>query len=100
MLMEWTKRLFVKRGKCSPVEAEVRRRLTWRIMMCAALPVPLLLLILFTLYCCMQIKQGFEIERVRASVRWLQRQDRAIDERLRIIEQRLEMDGNAKRGER
>ena len=99
MLMEWTKRLFVKRGKCSPVEAEVRRRLTWRIMMCAALPVPLLLLLLFFLYCCMQIEQGFEVERVRASVRSLQRQNRVLDERLRVIEQRLEMGRDAKRGE-
>lgn len=81
------------------VEAEVRRRLTWRIMMCAALPVPLLLLLLFFLYCCMQIEQGFEVERVRASVRSLQRQNRVLDERLRVIEQRLEMGRDAKRGE-
>ena len=100
MLMEWTKRLFLKWGKCSPVEAEVRRRLTWRVMICAAMPVPLLLLILFFLYCCMQIEQGSEIERVRASVRSLQRQNKVLGERLRLIEQRLEMDRDAKRGER
>ena len=99
MLMEWTKRLFLKWGKCSPVEAEVRRRLTWRVMICAAMPVPLLLLLLFYLYCCMQIEKWSEIESVRASVRSLQRQNRAIDERLRIIEQRLEMDRDAKRGD-
>ena len=100
MLMEWTKRLFLKWGKCSPVEAEVRRRLTWRVMICAAMPVPLLLLILFFLYCCMQIEQGSEIERVRASVRSLQRQNRMLEERLCVVEQRLEMDRDAKRGER
>lgn len=94
----WLKRLFGREGR-SPVEAEVRRRLTWRIMMCAALPVPLLLLLLFSLYCCMQIKQGFEVERVRASVRSLQRQNRVLDERLRVVEQQLEIDRDAKRGE-
>lgn len=94
----WIKRL-VGRNGCSPVEAEVRRRLTWQIMMCAALPVPLLLLLLFSLYCCMQIEQGFEVERVRASVRSLQRQNRVFGERLRVIEQRLEIDREAKRGE-
>ena len=86
-------------ARITDVEAEVRRRRTWRIMMCAALPVPLLLLLLFYLYCCMQIEKWSEIERVRASVRSLQRQNRAIDERLRIIEQRLEMDRDAKRGD-
>lgn len=87
-------------ARITDVEAEVRRRRTWRIMMCAALPVPLLLLLLFFLYCCMQIEQGFEVERVRASVRSLQRQNRVLGERLRIIEQRLEIDRDAKRGER
>lgn len=86
-------------ARITDVEAEVRRRLTWRIMMCAALPVPLLLLLLFSLYCCMQIEQGFEVERVRASVRSLQRQNRVFGERLRVIEQRLEIDREAKRGE-
>ena len=94
----WIKRL-VGRNGCSPVEAEVRRRLTWQIMMCAALPVPLLLLLLFYLYCCMQIEKWSEIERVRASVRSLQRQNRVLDERLRVVEQQLEIDRDAKRGE-
>ena len=67
--------------------------------MCAALPVPLLLLLLFFLYCCMQIEKWSEMERVRASVRSLQRQNRVLDERLRVIEQRLEMGRDAKRGE-
>ena len=86
-------------ARITDVEAEVRRRRTWRIMMCAALPVPLLLLLLFYLYCCMQIEKWSEIERVRASVRSLQRQNRVLDERLRVIEQRLEMGRDAKRGE-
>lgn len=41
----------------------------------------------------------FIIGNDRASIRSLQRQNRAIDERLRIIEQRLEMDRDAKRGD-
>ena len=41
----------------------------------------------------------FIIESVHASVRSLQRQNRVLDERLRVIEQRLEMGRDAKRGE-
>lgn len=41
----------------------------------------------------------FIIESVHASVRSLQRQNRVLGERLRIIEQRLEIDRDAKRGE-
>lgn len=90
MTMGWGKKLSKKDGYPS-AEAEVRRRLTWRMMLLSVSPVPFLFVLLLFLYCFIQSN--------RASIMSLQRQNRVLDERLRVIEQRLEMGRDAKRGE-
>ena len=49
MISEKLKRLFSK-AECSPFEREVRRRLTWRVILLAMSPLPLLLLLIHFLY--------------------------------------------------
>jgi hypothetical protein len=49
MIREKLKRLF-SNAECSPFEREVRRRLTWRVILLAISPLPLLLLLIHFLY--------------------------------------------------
>lgn len=80
MAMRWC-RMLLRKGGHPSVEDEVRRRLTWRMRLLAFSPVPLLLVLLLFLYCFMQSN--------RASIRSLQRQNRTLGERLRLVERRL-----------
>ena len=80
MVMRWC-RMLLRKGGHPSVEDEVRRRLTWRMRLLAFSPVPLLLVLLLFLYCFMQSN--------RASIRSLQRQNRTLGERLRLVERRL-----------
>ena len=49
MIIEKLKRLF-SNAECSPFEREVRRRLTWRVILLAISPLPFLLLLIHFLY--------------------------------------------------
>ena len=49
MIREKLKRLF-SNAECSPFEREVRRRLTWRVILLAISPLSLLLLLIHFLY--------------------------------------------------
>jgi len=49
-MTNFIKNMFFNR-KCSPVEQEIRRRLTWRMVLLSVAPVPCLMLLMYFLYC-------------------------------------------------
>lgn len=49
-MLKLIKKLF-SRGNDSPIEREVRHRLTWRVVLIALAPVPCVLLLMDSLYC-------------------------------------------------
>ncbi len=79
--------------------SESERRLSRQINVLRLVILGMALIFAHSLYVSKMSWGEYIMESVRASVRSLQRQNRAIDERLRIIEQRLEMDRDAKRGD-
>ena len=79
--------------------SESERRLSRQINVLRLVILGMALIFAYSLYVSKMSWGEYIMESVRASVRSLQRQNRAIDERLRIIEQRLEMDRDAKRGD-
>ena len=63
----------------SLVENEVRKRLTWRLIILAISPLPLVLLLIYFLYCYIQIQC--------LPVDYLLKHNADVERRLRVIEQ-------------
>lgn len=74
------KKLFSSK-ECSPVEREVRRRLTWRIILLSLSPLPFLFLLIISLYYFIRLNTG--------SIAVLFDQNRKITARLLAIENEL-----------
>ncbi len=75
------RRMTIKLPEDSAVEREVRRRLTWRVILLAASPLPLLLFLIYVLYCFMQMN--------RASIDDLRQRNVELLRRLYDLEQRI-----------
>ena len=79
--------------------SESERRLSRQINVLRLVILGMALIFAHSLYVSKMSWGEYIMESVHASVRSLQRQNRVLGERLRIIEQRLEIDRDAKRGE-
>ena len=67
----------------SLVECEVRRRLTWRMVLLSVLPLPLVFLLMYFLYCYVNMKY-FTVELLQERSYKLERRIRTLEQRLRI----------------
>ena len=68
----------------SPVECEVRRRLTWRLILLSVSPLPLVFLLMYFLYCYVNMKY-FTVE-------LLQERSYKLERRICVLEQQLKSD--------
>lgn len=75
----------------SPVEREVRRRLTWRVIMLSLSPVPLLLLLIYFIYL-LAISNHESISDLHKRNMNLARRIKCLEEEIRQIQQRLNHD--------
>lgn len=72
----------------SLVEHEVRKRLTWRMILLTLSHLPLVLLLIYFLYCYVQMR-FFTVE-------YLQKRYFDVERRLRALEQKLNVDNHSK----
>ena len=66
----------------SPIEREVRKRFSWRLIMLTLSPLPLVLLLIYVLYCYVQMR-FFTLE-------YLQSRYVDVESRLHALEQRMD----------
>ena len=75
----------------SLVEHEVKKRLTWRIILLSTSPVPFVLLLIYFLYCYVQMRC--------INVDYLENRHIDIERRLRVLEQKLNVDNRGQTSE-
>ena len=68
----------------SLVEHEVRKRLTWRMILLAMSPVPFVLLLIYFLYCYVQMRC--------LNVDYLENRHLDMERRIRVLEQQVKSD--------
>ena len=68
----------------SLVEHEVRKRLTWRMILLAMSPVPFVLLLIYFLYCYVQMRC--------LNVDYLENRHLDMERRIRVLERQLKSD--------
>lgn len=71
-----------------PVEREVRKRFSWRLILLTLSHLPLVLLLIYFLYCYVQMR-FFTVE-------YLQKRYFDVERRLRLLEQKLNVDNHSK----
>lgn len=72
----------------SPIEREVRKRFSWRLILLTLSHLPLVLLLIYFLYCYVQMR-FFTVE-------YLQKRYFDVERRLRLLEQKLNVDNHSK----
>lgn len=82
---------FFSYDKESPIEREVRRRLTWRVIMLSLSPVPLLLLLIYFIYCLAISNHESIVDIYERNVKFARRL-KSLEEEIRQIRQRLNHD--------
>ena len=90
MISEKLKRLFSK-AECSPFEREVRRRLTWRVILLAMSPLPLLLLLIHFLYLRVMFNSDSIIDLHDRNVNTARR-IKCLEEKVQQIQEKLNCD--------
>ncbi len=75
----------------SPIEREVRHRLTWRVIMLSLSPMPLLLLLIYFIYCLAISNHESIVDIYERNVKFARRL-KSLEEEIRQIRQRLDHD--------